>query len=224
MGRRRSKDDMTTGTDGGALTGSNGTTISSNDPASASAGNGVNAAAQQGRTASLKAKMREGKLFSTPTLAIIAIILVLILALLLFFTLSSGRLEKDKNIVAGNVAGMTLEEIQKSLNDTVEASKASTSVASVVEVDRSTREAKWRLENPDYNTKDLRATATLSDTGQVIYESGIIRPGYFIPSAALNTDLEEGVYECTVTFDVIDPNANTIIGNSATQITLRVNG
>lgn len=131
--------------------------------------------------------------------------------------------DPSKDIIAGNVEGMTLEEIQKSLNDTVEASKFRTSIASVVVFPSPDADGEWNIENSEANAgKLMQVRVIITDSGEQVYETGMIKPGYYIKDAPLDVDLEPGTYKCTANFTAYDEENGAFLGETGTEILLQI--
>ena len=62
----------------------------------------------------------------------------------------------------------------------------------------------------------------LDDTGEVIYETGIIDPGYHIQSDKLDRPLEKGVYPATAMFTAYDPETGDEVGRAGAKISITV--
>jgi hypothetical protein len=62
----------------------------------------------------------------------------------------------------------------------------------------------------------------LSDTGEVLFESGLLPVGTTIESITLNKDLPAGTYRATVAVHLMDENGDPIDSNAAFNVTLKV--
>lgn len=65
-------------------------------------------------------------------------------------------------------------------------------------------QGKVALLNPEGNTCYFKYTLTLSANDQVVYQSGLIKPGMAVAEWYLNTDLEAGEYEATLQVETAD--------------------
>lgn len=61
------------------------------------------------------------------------------------------------------------------------------------------------IANPKTNTLSITVSITLVDTGEVIYESGLIPPDHYIGDDALSVDLPPGEYRAKATVSPFDP-------------------
>ena len=60
------------------------------------------------------------------------------------------------------------------------------------------------------------------DSDNLLYESDILNPGYYIEEVELNADLENGTYDGRVIFDVLD-NSGSIKSSMTVNVNLTVN-
>ena len=60
------------------------------------------------------------------------------------------------------------------------------------------------------------------DSDNLLYESDILNPGYYIEEVELNADLENGTYDGRVVFDVLD-NSGSIKSSMTVNVNLTVN-
>ncbi|EOC9190087.1 hypothetical protein ACJB9C_002204 [Listeria monocytogenes] len=59
-------------------------------------------------------------------------------------------------------------------------------------------------------------------TGDVIYESGAIQPGYEVTEGQLIKKLPKGTYKCTANVSIYDPETKKYKGQTAAEIELEV--
>ena len=129
----------------------------------------------------------------------------------------------DPNAEQGFYEGKTEEEIQEDLNRVVGEGMMNISIAGTIRFEDGGRVGIARFENIQANHVDQKLTITLADTGEVIYESGAVAPGYYIEAIEINRDLEPGVYEAVATFQGYDPQTHEPAGGAlAATITLAV--
>jgi hypothetical protein len=63
---------------------------------------------------------------------------------------------------------------------------------------------------------------TLADTGEVLFESGLLPVGTTIESVTLSKDLPAGSYPASVTIHLVDENNNPFDSNAAFNVTLNI--
>lgn len=68
----------------------------------------------------------------------------------------------------------------------------------------------------------MQVLITLDDTGELIYETGLIEPNHHIQSAKLDVELEKGEYLATAVFNAYDPETEEYIGSAGAKLTITV--
>ncbi|WP_165062973.1 hypothetical protein [Adlercreutzia sp. ZJ154] len=151
-------------------------------------------------------------------IAILALVAAVFLAYMLFFA------EKPSNRAGslGQLEGKSEAEIQAELDRIVEKGMFNISIASVAQFASGTAEGDLRIENVPGNPYLMQVTITRDDTGEVIYESGILEQNYHIQKDALSVALPKGTYLCTATFHALDPNTEEEVGVAAAQIVIEI--
>lgn len=153
--------------------------------------------------------------------AIAIVVLCVILAAVLFFTLGpTGKSSRQGSI--GQLEGKTAEEIQAELDRIVDDGMFNISIASVVEFPSGTSEGELRIENVPGNQYLMRVVINRDDTGAQIYETDLIEPNYHIQADSLDVDLPAGTYPCTAVFYAYDPETEEMIGQAGAKIDIRV--
>lgn len=135
---------------------------------------------------------------------------------------SASEKNRDPNAAAGQYQGKTQEEIQAELNRIVAEGMFNISINSSVTMASGSDEAELRIENIAANHHLMSVEITLDDTGEVIYTSGLIEPGYHIQSVPLNRVLPKGVYGVTAVFTAYDLETEAPVGRAAAKITITV--
>lgn len=157
------------------------------------------------------------------------IILILLLAAiavacLLAFYMCDAENNRDRNADFGQLEGKSNEEIQEMLNQQVEEGMFNISIAGVVEFENGTSPGNWEIENIPGNRYLMQVTVTRDDTGETVYESGIIDPNYHIQRAPLLYDLPAGTYPCTAVFSALDPETEEMVGQAGAKVSVVVKG
>lgn len=80
------------------------------------------------------------------------------------------------------------------------------------------------LENPPDNKLNMKAVLTLDETGETLYESGMLYPGGQELKVKLNKTLAAGEYPATVTATAVDPETEEISGVVQASVTLKIGG
>ncbi len=165
-------------------------------------------------------KKKHTKLF-----IIIGIILALIIAAVglgVWWFGGGGDDFYDNAAQGGQAPYKTEEEIQAELNRIVEEGMLNISIASVIEFENGTAPGVAYIENVPSNKYVMRVTITLDDTGEVVYQSGGIKPDSYIETITLSKDLDAGSYPATATFTAYDPDTLEEVGQAAAKISLSI--
>lgn len=161
-----------------------------------------------------------------PALIAIAAILVVAIASVIFgswWFLGGGNNFFDSDAVSGQAPYKTQEEIVAELNRIVEEGMLNISIASLIEFENGESEGTAYIENVPSNRYVLRVSIKLDSTGEVVYQSGGLRPDSYIEKIKLSQDLPAGTYPATATFVAYDPDSLDEVGQASARITLQVN-
>lgn len=153
--------------------------------------------------------------------ALAVLVLLALLGFLWFATHDAGP-ARDPNAALGQLEGKTQEEIQAELDRTVAEGMLTISIASFVEFPDGQSEGELKIENAPGNHYLMKVTITRDDTGETVYESGIIEPNRHIQKAKLAVDLDAGEYPCTAVFDAYDSETEEPVGQAAAKLTIAV--
>ncbi len=154
-------------------------------------------------------------------IALSALVSIALLGFLWFSTRDEGP-ARDPNAALGQLEGKTQEEIQAELDRTVAEGMLSISIASFVEFSDGSSEGEVKIENAPSNHYLMKVRITRDDTGETVYESGIIEPNRHIQKAKLAVDLDAGEYPCTAVFDAYDSETEEPVGQAAAKLTIAV--
>ena len=130
----------------------------------------------------------------------------------------------DTAAMAGRIQNLSEEEIQAELDRVIEEGMFNISIASAIVFETPEAEGQARIENIEANNYYMQVDILLDDTGETVYSSRLIRPGYSIEYITLNRALEPGEYAATAVFSAITQEEMQIYGTAAAQIRLFVLG
>lgn len=167
-----------------------------------------------------KEKKRSASFYVAVAIAALAVIVACVLAFTVFTQPQTGK--RDPNGLIGQVEGKSTEEIQAELDRLIAEGMLQISIASKVEFKDGTSEGAIQIENVPNNHYLVQVTIVRNDTGEQIYESGILEPNYHIQTAKLDTPLPKGTYECTATFHALDMETEEERGTAAATIEIDV--
>lgn len=153
--------------------------------------------------------------------AIVAVVVVIAVVVAIIFGMGNNNFF-DSSAQEGQAPYKSQEEIMAELNRVVEEGMLSISIASYIEFQDGTSPGTAYIENVPSNRYVLRVTITLDSNGEVVYQSGGIRPDSYIESITLSEDLPAGTYPATATFVAYDPDTLEEVGQAAAKITLSV--
>lgn len=135
---------------------------------------------------------------------------------------SAGGRFHNPNGELGQLEGKTPEEIQAELNRVVDEGMFNISIAEVLTFPDGTSEGDVRIENVPNNRYLMDVTVTLDETGEEVYESGILEPNHHITKGTLKVDLDKGIYPATALFTALDPETEEVVGQAAAEVTVMV--
>lgn len=115
-----------------------------------------------------------------------------------------SKLETSIKAELGELDNKTTAEIERELNKTVEKSYINMSINANPQFISGDSEGTLLIENIKENNYAQEIVITINDTGEEIYRSGLLLPGYHIEKDFLSVDLDAGNYECTATFIAYD--------------------
>lgn len=152
---------------------------------------------------------------------------VLAVALLLgaFFGLrqcSSTDDGMEPNVVVGSMEGYTDEEIAEMLKQKVDEGMIAFSLNTSMHLASPGAQTAVKFENPANNAKLTKLRLVRDDTGEQLYETGLLVPGSYVDSASFDVALEPGEYACTGYITSYDQETRKYLGEAACTVTVTV--
>lgn len=140
--------------------------------------------------------------------AVAALVLALILLLgviggiLWYFLVYSAQspMERETAAFAGELEGKTAEEQQALLDEKVKEGEVLLGIAAEPVFEYNGKKGRIGIENDARNNYSFKVALTLDETGETLYESGLIDPGYYVEYIELAQTLAAGDYAATATF------------------------
>lgn len=164
-------------------------------------------------------KRKRGKGFwAGMIIALLAVVAAVVLVLAMVF----GNQQSNRGGSLGQLDGKSDAEIQAELDRIVSEGMFNISIASVVQLQNGSATGDLRIENVPGNPYLMQVTITRDDTGEQIYESGVLEQNYHIQSDTLDVVLPKGSYPCTATFHALDPDTEQEVGTAGAQILVEV--
>lgn len=134
------------------------------------------------------------------------------------------RAERDRSALAGQLPGKSQEDIEATLNQAVAEGMLNITINPTPVFENGSAEGNLNIENIPGNHYSMQVRVTRDDTGDVVYESKLVDPGYYIEKAKLTAALAKGEYPCTAVFTAIDQETEDVMGTAAAKITINVLG
>lgn len=128
----------------------------------------------------------------------------------------------EPNVVVGPMGDYTDEEIEAMLKDKVDAGMIAFSINAQVVLESPDAQAPLLFENPGNNAKLLRMRLVRDDTGEAVYETGLLAPGSYVGKDKLDVRLAPGTYTCTATVSAYREDTRAPLGEAAAEVVLTV--
>lgn len=165
-------------------------------------------------------------------MTVLLLLFFCIIVVLLFFLLKKPKEDPkpkteevfaDRDAELGILPGMTEAEIQDRLNEVVAEGMMNISINPTPVFKSGSEKGDLRIENIKANHYSYVVTITLDDSGEEVYKSGLLSPGYYIDKAKLSKNLPKGKYEATARFKAYKKeNKKEPIGAAAAKIQITV--
>ena len=157
-------------------------------------------------------------------ITIICALAAIAIWLLVWLFACNGASLFDPNAQDGQAPYKSAEEMQAELDRVVEEGMFNISIAGAIQFDDGASEGTAYIENVPGNRYNMRVRITEDATGDVLYESGVLKPNQFIEKIALTKDLDQGSYPATATFIALDPSSYDEVGQAAAKVVVNVIG
>lgn len=160
---------------------------------------------------------------------ITVILLIMLLVLLLLRNKPDAEPEPTETPLEAAVAaqlgqldGKSEDEIQAELDRIVGEGMFNIQINGFPSFKDGTSEGSLEIENTPNNHYAMDVIITLDDTGEQVYESGLLDPNYHIQSDTLDVDLDAGEYPATAMFYAYDVDTHELVGSTGCGITIYV--
>lgn len=111
-----------------------------------------------------------------------------------------SRLTRDEDALGGMLSGKSQQEIEDILNAKVEEGMVNIGIQGEPVFEYNGKKGRLGIENIAANRYSFQVDLLLDETGEVIYSSGLIEPGYYIEYVELKKKLDEGDHRATAVF------------------------
>ena len=128
------------------------------------------------------------------------------------------------NATIGALPDKTNEEITAMLQQEVDEKSVAFSIKYDPIFENGSAVGELKLESPGNNVNYIYFTIVIDETGQQIYESGLLAPNSYIYEDKLQTEepLPKGVYSCTATIHLVDKDTMEEIGIAQAGLSLTI--
>lgn len=133
-----------------------------------------------------------------------------------------AALEASIKAKLGQLENKSEAEIQEELNRIVDEGMLHIAINEDPVFEDGESEGNLKIENVPGNQYTMRVEINLNETGELVYDSGLIDPNYHIQSDSLAVNLDAGQYPATATFYAYDIDTMTEVGTVAVTITLHI--
>ncbi|MDG6138496.1 hypothetical protein [Lactococcus formosensis] len=123
---------------------------------------------------------------------------------------------------AKNAKKMSDKERKKAQEKEVDESKFTLSIYPEATFEDGKSTGAIYIKNDVKNAYPIAVQIVEDKSGDIIYESGAIEPGFEITEDELNKNLKKGTYKCTAEVSIYDPQTKKYKGQTAAEIEVEV--
>lgn len=128
--------------------------------------------------------------------------------------------QRDLTAKLGVMPNKTQEEMERVLNQLVDEGRFNIAINSNMTCENGTLNV--GIENIPGNRYLMQVDLKLADTGEMIYSSGTIEPGYYIDEGKCEKQLSPGEYKAVAVFTAIDEQTDEHMGQSEIEVKITV--
>lgn len=161
-------------------------------------------------------------------MAVLVVLLMLLLAELFAWQRYAARqndaalLESGIKAKIGQLEDKSNDEIAATLDEIIEEGNLSININANPVFPTGDSAGTLMIENHPNNHYNMRVSITLDNTGEEIYNSGLMPVNSHIDEDVLSTPLEAGDYDATATFVAYDVDTDAEVGRAAAKIKISV--
>lgn len=161
-------------------------------------------------------------------MAILVVLLMLLLAGLFAWQRYAAQqndaalLESGIKAKIGLLEDKSNDEIEATLDEIIEEGNLSININANPVFPTAHSAGTLMIENHPNNHYNMRVSITLDDTGEEIYNSGLMPVNTHIDEDVLSTPLDAGDYDATATFVAYDVDTDAEVGHAAAKIKISV--
>lgn len=128
----------------------------------------------------------------------------------------------DANAEEGGLDGESLTEMYHEMLDKAEKGNIIVNFSETILLNSGSTEAEVQIANPVENNTPMQFVISLADTGEKVYESGLIPLGSHITTAEFTRNFEPGEYPAVLTYNAIDEESSEIVSYVSVSVTITV--
>lgn len=128
----------------------------------------------------------------------------------------------DSNAVEGGIEGKSLQEMVDEMQEKTDKGSIIVNFANDMVFPDGTSDGDIKLGNPVENIYPMQFIVSLTETGDVVYESDLIPVGSHIKTFKLAKDLDKGVYPAILTYKAYDEEAKEFVSHVSVAVTITV--
>lgn len=161
-------------------------------------------------------------------MAILVVLLMLLLAGLFVWQRYAAQqndaalLESGVKAKIGQLEDKSNDEIEATLDEIIEEGNLSININANPVFPTGDSAGTLMIENHPNNHYNMRVSITLDNTGEEIYNSGLMPVNSHIDEDVLSTPLNAGDYDATATFVAYDVDTDAEVGRAAAKIKISV--
>lgn len=128
----------------------------------------------------------------------------------------------DANAEEGGFAGESLDELYRQMIEKAEAGAIVVNFSESIILPDGSSEAEVQIANPVENTYPMQFTINLEDTGEQVFESGLVPVGSHLSSIKLEKKLSAGEYPAVLTYKAYDEEKQDFVGTVGVSVLITV--
>lgn len=134
----------------------------------------------------------------------------------------TSRLITDANALEGGLDGESLKEQYRQMIEKAEQTAIVVNFSESIILPDGDSEAEVQIANPVENNYPMQFILTLEDSGEKIYESGLVPLGSHLDKIKFTKKLEKGQYPAILTYRAYDENAQQYVSSVNVSVTITV--
>lgn len=135
---------------------------------------------------------------------------------------NSSMVLPDANAKEGGLDGETLDKLWEEMQEKAEKGAIVVNFSESMIFPDGKSEGKVKIANPVENNYPMQFLVTLEDTGEKVYESGLVSVGSYITSIKLTKELEAGTYPAVLTYHAFDEENQEFVSSVNVSVVITI--